>query len=342
MKSTNRGGRQRGFTLIELLVVIAIIAILVALLLPAVQQVREAARKSQCQDHLHNLVIALHNYEGNYKRLPPGYVIQTGTSTPVPPNGTSDAEGNWSWMAMILPVIEQKPLDDTLSPGRFTVTQAWATGAAAQQGLRTPIEVFNCPSDPGDDLAPTGRRTINVGSEQQFAKANYVGANDDGWDGNTMTPGFAGTRKTNAADGCFFGNSGVRFADITDGQSNVIFLGERASRLSGQNIDAAVAIAIRGSLHYLDAGATDANSEGLRYAMFTGLWPAVAGQQINNVTAACLTGQAPCKLGLSSLHPGGAQVGLGDGKTTFLSENIDRQTFMWLISRADGQPVKVP
>ena len=335
MQSLSKQGRQRGFTLIELLVVIAIIAILVALLLPAVQQVREAARKSQCQDHIHNLVIAIHDYEVNFKRIPPGYVRQTG------PLGRGAGEGNWSWMAMILREIEQKPLYDSLRPGNNTVTDAYALGNGPQ-AFRTPIDLFNCPSDPGQELAPLSR-TIDAGGEQQFGKANYVGANNSG----IGTPtGTAETRKDRNADGVFFGNSGVRFADVTDGTSNSIWVGERASRLSGAQTDAAVQLAIRGDLDTWNDSGVDANAgpaspaDGLRWAMFSGV------AQINNTVAACVdpgtTANAPCKAGLSSLHPGGAQVGLGDGKTTFISENVDINLYRNLIRKADGTPVKVP
>jgi prepilin-type N-terminal cleavage/methylation domain-containing protein len=342
---------RRAFTLIELLVVIAIIAILVALLLPAVQQVREAARKSQCQDHLHNLVIAIHGYEGSYRRCPPGYVIQFGTATPAASLGTANNEGNWSWNAMILPQIEQKPLYDILQVGVMSFRQVWTANLNA---IRTPIDVLNCPSDDGETVTISPRRTINVGSEQVVAKANYVAANDDGSD-NAATPVFVGTRKTNAADGTFWGNSNTRFADVTDGQSNVIWLGERASKLQGQNLDAAVQLVVRGNLDGATSidQASSATAEGLRYALFTGLGPSIS-QQVNNVyngvtpappaIPACVseTTNAPCKLGLSSKHPGGAQVALGDGKTTFISENIDRNTYLNLIRRADGNPVRVP
>lgn len=352
MKPMGMSRGQRGFTLIELLVVIAIIAILVALLLPAVQQVREAARKSQCQDHLHNLVIAVHNYESSFKRCPPGYVVQTGTQTPTPPNGTLDTEGNWSWQAMILPYIEQKPLFDLLGVGQGgrSVSQAWAIGAQAQSGLQSPIDVLQCPSDAGDDLAPTGRRTINASAaERQFAKANYVAANDDGTNNAAMLA-FTGTRKGNNADGSFWSNSNTRFADVTDGVSNTIWLGERASRLSGFSLDASVQLVVRGNLDMTNNMGTDTISDGLRYALFTGIAP-YSQQQVNNTRNGDTTNNppcvdastsAPCKLALSSLHPGGAQVGLGDGKTTFISENIDVNTFRYLVMKADGQSVRAP
>lgn len=365
MKAGLERSRQRGFTLIELLVVIAIIAILVALLLPAVQQVREAARKSQCQDHIHNLVIAVHDYETSFKRCPPGYVLQNGNNTGYPsvaaPNGTSDLQGNWSWMAMILREIEQKPLYDALGLGfGGTPSSAWALGGSAVQGFRTQIDVFNCPSDPGDELAPT-RRTINFPTgaatgEQQVAKANYVAANDDGSNNNTAMLAFTGTRKDSSADGSFWCNSNTRFADVTDGTSNCIWIGERASKLQGQNLDAGVALVVRGSRDMntntgIDATGGTVPDEGLRFALFTAI-PIVAQQQINNVkngytgagTPPCVdpATNAPCKLALSSLHPGGAQVGLGDGKTTFISENVDANVYSNLIRKADGNPVRVP
>ena len=367
MKANTGIARQRGFTLIELLVVIAIIAILVALLLPAVQQVREAARKSQCQDHIHNLTIGIHNYESSFKRCPPGYVIQNGTfaTTPAwptvaPPNSIDDTLGNWSWMAMILREIEQKPLYDSLNIGvGGTVSAAWALGAAQQSGLRTPVDVFQCPSDAGDDLAPT-RRTINVGSEQQFGKSNYVAANDDGSD-NAAAPAWKGTQKGSQADGSFWGNSNTRFADVTDGTSNCIWIGERASKLQGFNLDAGVQLVVRGNASTgigvtvgpATQDQTTGAADGLRYAMFTGM-PFIGQQQINNVRNGWTAAPPPippcvdpatlahCKGTLSSLHPGGAQVGLGDGKTTFISENVDATTYLNLIRRADGNPVKVP
>src|SRR5690606_12301272 len=121
-----------------------IIAILVALLLPAVQSVREAARRTQCQDHLHNLALAVHNYEGVHKRLPPGHMnpqirILAGLCS-------EGRNGTWAWGAMLLPQIEQKPLYDLIEPGRDEF-QNTANVAEKRAAMQQPIEIFRCPSD---------------------------------------------------------------------------------------------------------------------------------------------------------------------------------------------------
>jgi prepilin-type N-terminal cleavage/methylation domain-containing protein len=361
---------RRAFTLIELLVVIAIIAILVALLLPAVQAVREAARKSQCQDHLHNLVIAMHGYEGNARQIPPGYIAQV--------TSTASGEGNWAWTTMILRDIEQKPAFDTLQPGTRTVSQAIVQGGvAAYQVLSTPIDVLQCPSDSGTDTAPVSRAIAYTGtmpagvpaSPLQFSRSNYVAANDEGFD-PPSAPVMTLTRKlgtgANSAEGAFYMNSNTRMADVGDGTSNVIFLGERATRLQSRGLDAAVAFAIRGNRDFAvdsigaannaDTAPTTVatnNVDGLRWGLF------VAYSPINNATNTnigpvprCFSNAAGtasanpsgwhCKAGLSSNHPGGAQVALGDGKVTFLGENIDLTLYRNLVRINDGNPVKVP
>jgi prepilin-type N-terminal cleavage/methylation domain-containing protein len=115
----SRRDRVRGFTLIELLVVIAIIAILIALLLPAVQQAREAARRTQCKNNLHQIGIALHNYHDAFRILPPGQVtsvhwLQTDSTM-------------WGWAAMLLPYLDQSPMYNLLTPGDITLGAALAS-----------------------------------------------------------------------------------------------------------------------------------------------------------------------------------------------------------------------
>ena len=128
----SRRDRLRGFTLIELLVVIAIIAILIALLLPAVQQAREAARRTQCKNNLHQIGIAIHNYHDTFRIFPPGHV------TSVHYDVTDNTM--WGWAVMILPYIDQSPMYNLLTPGDVTLGFALAD-AARLKGLQTPLEV---------------------------------------------------------------------------------------------------------------------------------------------------------------------------------------------------------
>lgn len=149
--------RSRGFTLIELLVVIAIIAILIALLLPAVQQAREAARRTQCKNHLKQIGLALHNYESTHNTFPPGCVsIPTSTWSGVSNDGIQETGPGWGFFAHILPFIDQAPLYNSIN---FNIA---ITAASHATQRRTIIAPYRCPSDTWDQpvtiFFPTGRR----------------------------------------------------------------------------------------------------------------------------------------------------------------------------------------
>ncbi len=190
-----------GFTLIELLVVIAIIAVLVALLLPAVQQAREAARRTTCYDHLKQLGVALHNYHEAHGTLPPGYTYRPGTSSP-PPN-----EAGFSWGTMILPYIDQGPL---FSKFDFHSPIFGPTNQAVRE---TRLPLFVCPSDP---VSATGM--VKMGpTPEQYAMASYAAS--------FGPPDLDATQEKR--DGLFSRNSRTRFADVSDGLSATFLLGER-------------------------------------------------------------------------------------------------------------------
>ncbi|MDA0282751.1 MAG: DUF1559 domain-containing protein [Planctomycetota bacterium] len=133
--------QRRAFTLIELLVVIAIIAILVALLLPAVQQAREAARRSQCRNHLKQIGVSLHNYHSTFGLFPPGAVMR------VP---TVNVEEEWGWAAFILPDMDQPALSVSLGVNDSRLMEALAD-SSRHVYLQTMLSVYHCPSDPGDE-----------------------------------------------------------------------------------------------------------------------------------------------------------------------------------------------
>lgn len=304
---------RRGFTLIELLVVIAIIAILVALLLPAVQQAREAARRSTCKNNLKQIGIALHNYHDTYRVFPPGCIDQEGGGTGV---------HNWTWSAMILPFMEQGPLYDLLTPGDIRATAAIAD-SARRNAMQQPIEAFRCPSDVGPDVNTDGQREIvENGNRHQIATTNYLASNSSG----EIRP------QLDVQDGMFSTNSKYRMRDIVDGTSNTFAVGERAWELQNFRLRAGILFMEEGSVGtQTNYGLIEAHGGGER--------------PIN------CTNNGECGRGYSSQHRGGAQFVLMDGAVRFISENIDHNpnfgtsnpnvnsTYERLFARNDGQPL---
>jgi prepilin-type N-terminal cleavage/methylation domain-containing protein/prepilin-type processing-associated H-X9-DG protein len=193
---------RRGFTLIELLVVIAIIAILIGLLLPAVQKVREAAARLKCKNNMKQIGLALHSYHDRTERLPPGYASGVGA------NG--DTGPGWGWAAHILPDVEQDNLFRQINLSVQITAPAHA--APRTQALK----VFLCPSDIELGTFAVTNTSVSV------AHANYVGV----FGTNEMED------NPSAGNGTFFRNSRVRFGDITDGLSNTYVVGERSSDIA--------------------------------------------------------------------------------------------------------------
>ncbi len=221
-----------GFTLIELLVVIAIIATLVAILLPAVQQAREAARRSTCKNNLKQIGIALHNYHDTYNRLPAG-ITNSGS-------GGGDRPA-WGWGSSILPQIEQTALYDALNVGDTPLRSLYVSSAtdATKALLQARISVYRCPSDVTPDTNPNDWGHTGTGRPFQVGTSNYVGMGS--YDGvvRAADANYSGNKK----DGVFYFDSQVRFADITDGLSNTIFIAERdggPAAVSPHNFRAAV------------------------------------------------------------------------------------------------------
>ncbi len=197
--------RRPGFTLVELLVVIAIIAILIGLLLPAVQKVREAAARVQCTNNLHQIAVALHGYAGDMGWYPSGYV---GVVSPDP----NDTTPGWGWGTFLLPYLEQENLYRQIN---FAVPVGDPSGAGV---CTTVLKTYVCPSDRstgvftvyGQDNAPLAQAATN-----SYAANSGVGADLDA--------------ELDQANGLFSRNSRIRFTDITDGTSNTIAVGERGA-----------------------------------------------------------------------------------------------------------------
>jgi prepilin-type N-terminal cleavage/methylation domain-containing protein/prepilin-type processing-associated H-X9-DG protein len=201
-----RGSRRFGFTLLELLVVIAIIAVLIGLLLPAVQKVREAASRASCQNNLHQLGLALHNYHDSQGSFPSGYLC------PQPQANPDYTSPGWGWAALLLPFIEQGNLGRQIN---FTLPIEDPSNLAARTMI---IKLYVCPSD-----RSTGVFTIydkNKVALAQAATNSYAACHGIGVDLDEELDDF---------NGMFSRNSHVRFADVTDGTSNTIAIGERGA-----------------------------------------------------------------------------------------------------------------
>jgi prepilin-type N-terminal cleavage/methylation domain-containing protein len=338
--------RTRGFTLIELLVVIAIIAILVALLLPAVQQAREAARRTQCKNNLKQIGIAFHNYHDIFNTFPPGYI------SPIANGNTTSEVGVYSWGALILPQLEQTNTFQALNVGN---TPLWvnASNAATLLIMQSALPMFRCPSDTGPVLnnyvspAPAANwynMNITNGSAQiPIATSNYVMVSGTGV---STTPAANPTNRAASACpplGIGFRNSKINMRDIIDGTSNTLLVGERAWKYGQVTVGAATVLGFSASI---DDQSSSANVKSAAMAAI-GL-----GYNGINWSANNLVHQTR---GFSSGHTGGAQFVLCDGSVRLISENIDYRVtdnaaltdmslhvtsvFARLLVREDGQIV---
>jgi prepilin-type N-terminal cleavage/methylation domain-containing protein len=340
-----RSTHRRGFTLIELLVVIAIIAILIALLLPAVQQAREAARRTQCKNNLKQIGLALHNYHDVFNCFPSAYITKQLCSPAAnwPACNTGEVS-MYSWGAFILPYIDQAPLFNTLNVGNVWLETNIAN-ATTRASLQMGMPAFVCASDPGpalnDFVAASDRYDFRItvgGTDHKIARSNYV-MMANAWD--STTPHVYPTQY-GPAHGIGFANSKINFRDITDGSSNTIAVGERAYIYKNANkVGAALVIGFSGSNNVQD---TSYGQKGNSIA--------AVGLTYNGINA--LVGGEHDVRGFSSNHVGGAHFVMGDGAVRFISENIDyiksavsvanyfqniSTTYQKLACRDDGMPV---
>ncbi len=309
-------GRRPAFTLIELLVVIAIVAVLVGLLMPAVQKTREAASRASCQNNLKQQCLGLHNYASANGHFPPAY------KTPSP--GTT--QPGWGWGALILPQVEQEPLYRGLGlpeavfgvlPPATTPVPAMATPAqVAGQLSQTRVRVYRCPSDVGPDLnAPR----LNHGMSNYRAIMGPSGP-----DINPQHGLFIGNQDLG---GMLFQNSKVRLEQVPDGTSNTLAVGE--CMWDGTP---------------LPSNPLDVTKRAAVWSGMTGLHPAPGGAAnsiwISNVMwwmdfdAATVNGPAP--QAFSSRHHGGVYFGFADGSVRFFRNGGDPNQLRYLAGRKDG------
>ena len=318
--------KREGFTLIELLVVIAIIAILIALLLPAVQQAREAARRTQCKNNLKQLGLALHNYHDVYNGFAPAYMASNAAAV----GGNSPPYySQWAWGATILPQLEQAPLFNSLGVGQVQLGTALLTNG---QFAQTVVPAFICPTDTGPTVSTTNapnqqlRDSSGTASWRPIAKSNYIGVNtsrrwhlggrfvgpDQGgasqWD--TLGGAYLPPDSNSSGNGMFVRNRHMNVRDVTDGTSNTLMVGERPYSRPVSSVASGV-ITCRAGVFL----GNDISNEQLTLHRSLGSLVLPVNSQV----------EIECIRGFASLHAGGLQFLMADGSVRFISDNIDHK-----------------
>ena len=323
--------RRSGFTLVELLVVIAIIGVLVALLLPAVQMAREAARRMSCSNNLKQLALGIHLYEGKFGVLPPHSLDD--------PYNVRNDRNKWGWAPRIFPDIEQEPLQTVIFLKQLPMEEAVAI-PAVMAAMQKPIDTFRCPSDVGPPVNPLRDRfPWSAGNNNgATATSNYIGCRG--------VMDWLNMRRQD--EGCFEYGTIVGFKDIRDGLSNTFLLGERAYEIRTN----------QGILYTSGAGLIFGNRR------------LNSSQQRNDVYGCARArlnldfhdNRGWSRRGFSSFHPSGAMFAFADNSVRFVAETIDfdggenqvidtnpqerdvvlDSVYEKLAARRDGQPVEQP
>jgi prepilin-type N-terminal cleavage/methylation domain-containing protein/prepilin-type processing-associated H-X9-DG protein len=303
---------RTGFTLIELLVVIAIIAVLIGLLLPAVQKVRESANRMRCKNNLKQIGIALHSYHDRMGSFPPGYFsnLSGPASQGSNANCTWDETGpGWGWAAMLLSDLEQSNLQQQI---RFDLQISDPLNA----GVRTTVlPIYVCPSEVQTGtffvVDANGNPLVEVARCSYVAMNGILGVTADAFDNN----------------GVFLRNRLMRMRDVTDGLSNTLFVGERATNMSSVTWTGAVLGGVVPAQRYPNPADQLANAEAASALVLAhGSRTHIPNDQL--VFDADAT---------SSYHASGVNFLFGDGSVHSISNNIDGLLYEALLTRAGGE-----
>ncbi|WP_237729349.1 DUF1559 domain-containing protein [Schlesneria paludicola] len=353
---------HRGFTLIELLVVIAIIAVLIALLLPAVQQAREAARRTQCKNNLKQIGLAIHNYHDTFTIFPPAMVRRSaGANIP-----TQTHSNGAAWSLRILPFLDQANLYNLFN---FNAEPAWAdtipypanpamTTYAAVAG--TALPVFLCPSDSSDSA-----KAVKLAGPINYMVC--VG-NTDNWCADSLGnySGINSITCQNEGVAVIYGMSAVRIAHVTDGLSNTMVVAESRvgfpyvqqdnnySGCQSGTATPATSWCSSNSGTYAPCAYTATGASNNRYEPRGWSWVYAQGMQSWSFTTllkpndksfvaenmeCTSTPWQQAAYAARSAHVGGVQISMGDGSVRFISDNINLGTWQSLGDRADGTTV---
>lgn len=352
--------RFRGFSLIELLVVIAIIAILIGLLLPAVQKVREAAARSHCQNNLKQMGLAILAFESDYGYLPPALVNGSRANTlsrysasftdvypPPAEQSYYPEDGEWriynhSGFVFLLPYIEQDPLYRTYD---FKVPGANANPFASKPGFtlasstltkdhpnavlaRTVVKTYLCAADKQQPEVYVGSSFYQVASQAGATRSNYLFASGNGYDYDPPSRWTSGPSFKQM--GAFGQNTKTKLLTITDGTSNTLAIGESVQGKYGTGTSLSYGPFWGSGIHTGQIGFTHPTSTGYRFN--------------SKASPSCTSPYQYCANAwvFGSLHgPGGGNFVFCDGSVKFLRENLTIATMMALASRAgDDQPLE--
>lgn len=321
--ATRRRSRPHGFTLIELLVVIAIIAVLIALLLPAVQQAREAARRTQCKNNIKQLGLGLHNYHDTMSVFPIGSMSNNwGAGFSAPNQGAAEA----TWAIYIFPYIDQAPLYNMLAGtfnGAVPLNNIPESSQAFNDATNGNIPVFGCPSDPY-----SGKSTANWGlgnDSNDGLCINYAACSGTNVFNSTTF------KDPSQMNGMFYSLSSTRMRDVTDGTSNTIMIAEHLQAPEGSIRDWHGRM-YRGSWHGTTVSTANPPNTSVADLM-------IRCNPIANYLPCTTGGTTTVSMYARSMHTGGVHVGMADGQVRFVSNNISTQIFQGLGTRSVGETI---
>jgi prepilin-type N-terminal cleavage/methylation domain-containing protein len=341
--------RRRAFTLVELLVVIAIIGILVALLLPAVQAAREAARRMQCGNNLKQIGLALQNYHDVYKSFPPARVRNDNAYTPT---GQSWNSTNIAWLGRMLAQMEQQPLYDQVD---WSQHYWWHSSQRPNTNwdvvTPTVVPAYRCPSDGGHGsiswIDGTGTRVTGGAPSNSYGHTNYVGCIGDDSHLRTYARDARGIFVESRHRGPNNRGGRIGMADITDGTSNTLVASECLIGFPHAQFNSDLALAQYTAQNNgcpngpVATGADRQRGNSWFRGYHAGVFLFTTLMTPNSDLWDCYNNTDRAMMAARSRHPGGVQAVLADGSTHFFSETIAYDTWRYLGNMKDGVPIQV-